>query len=145
MKPVDIYLQLILKKNFFEGCIFENTVTFPNNFTLAYIAKCVDLTLFVDTLKLYNSTTPTFPCGQLSQVFAYVCLSARHMSERGGPDSIAVLTNAQRNPEPLFAKRQDVLLPKSRSREIGCYYDRIALKYDRYLSCTPISGWLERS
>ena len=33
-------------------------------------------------------------------------------------------------------KRQDALPPNrvnSRSREIGCYYDRIALKFDRHL------------
>ena len=37
---------------------------------------------------------------------------------------------------PLFTKRQDALPPnfvKSRSRAIGCYSDRIALKFDRYL------------
>ena len=37
---------------------------------------------------------------------------------------------------PLFTKRQDVLPPdpvKSRSRDIGCYGDRIALKSDRHL------------
>ena len=39
-------------------------------------------------------------------------------------------------PGPLFTKRLDVLLPnlaKSRSREIGCYNYRIALKFDRHL------------
>ena len=39
-------------------------------------------------------------------------------------------------PGPLFTKRYDVLPPnlvKSRSREIGCYNDRIALKFDRHL------------
>ena len=38
--------------------------------------------------------------------------------------------------EPLFTKRQDVLPPdpvKSRSRDIGCYGDRITLKSDRHL------------
>ena len=37
---------------------------------------------------------------------------------------------------PLFTKRMDVSLQdlvKSRSREIGCYNGRIALKFDRYL------------
>ena len=39
--------------------------------------------------------------------------------------------------EPLFTNRADVLPPnfvKSRSREIVCYNDRIALKFDRYLT-----------
>ena len=38
--------------------------------------------------------------------------------------------------EPLFTKRTGVLpqdLVKSRSRAIGCYNDRIALKFDRHL------------
>ena len=37
---------------------------------------------------------------------------------------------------PLFTERYDVLPPnlvESRSREIGCYNDRIALKFDRHL------------
>ena len=37
---------------------------------------------------------------------------------------------------PLFTKWTDVLQPnlvKSRSREIGCYNDRIVLKFDRHL------------
>ena len=40
---------------------------------------------------------------------------------------------------PLFTKRLGVLPPnlvKSRSREIGCYNDRIALKFDRHLGST---------
>ena len=35
----------------------------------------------------------------------------------------------------LFTKRKDILSPnlvKSRSRGIGCYNDRIALKFDRH-------------
>ena len=39
-------------------------------------------------------------------------------------------------PGPLFNKRTDVLpqdLVKSRSRDIGCHNDRIALKFDRHL------------
>ena len=39
---------------------------------------------------------------------------------------------------PLFTTRTDVLLPnlvKSRSRKIGCYDDRIVLKFDRHLYC----------
>ena len=41
-----------------------------------------------------------------------------------------------RKPRPLFTKRTDVLrqdLMKSPSREIGCYNDRIALKFDMHL------------
>ena len=37
---------------------------------------------------------------------------------------------------PLFTKRTDVLpqdLVKSRSREIECHIDRIAMKFDRHL------------
>ena len=40
---------------------------------------------------------------------------------------------------PLFTKRTNVLpqdLAKSRSREIGCYHDRIFLKFDRHLGST---------
>ena len=40
------------------------------------------------------------------------------------------------DPGPLFTKRYDVLPPnlvKSRSREIGCYNDRFALKVNRHL------------
>ena len=40
------------------------------------------------------------------------------------------------NPGPLFTERTDVLpqdLVKSRSREIGCYNDLIALKFDNHL------------
>ena len=40
------------------------------------------------------------------------------------------------NTNPPAAKRKDVLPPtlvKPRSREIGCYYDRIARKFDRHL------------
>ena len=40
---------------------------------------------------------------------------------------------------PLFTKRTDILpqdLVKSRRREIGCYNDRIALKFDRHLGIT---------
>ena len=40
---------------------------------------------------------------------------------------------------PLFTKRT-IVLPqnpvKSRSRKIGCYNDRIALKFNRHLGCT---------
>ena len=39
-------------------------------------------------------------------------------------------------PGPLFTKQTDVLPPNFvmyQSREIGCYNDRIALKYDRHL------------
>ena len=39
-------------------------------------------------------------------------------------------------PGPLFTKRTDVLpwdLVKSRSRQIGCYIDSIALKFERHL------------
>ena len=42
-------------------------------------------------------------------------------------------------PGPLFIKRTDVLpqdLVKSRSREIGFYHDRIALKFDMHLGNT---------
>ena len=42
---------------------------------------------------------------------------------------------------PLFTKRWDVLPPhlvKSRSREIGCYNDRIALKFDRHLGSAAV-------
>ena len=37
---------------------------------------------------------------------------------------------------PLFTKRTDVLpydILKSRSREVGCYNDSIAVKFDRHL------------
>ena len=40
------------------------------------------------------------------------------------------------NPGPLFTKRTDVLpldLMKSRSSKIGCYNERIALKFDRHI------------
>ena len=40
------------------------------------------------------------------------------------------------SPGPLFTKRYDVLPPnlvKSRSREIECYNDLIALQFDRHL------------
>ena len=40
-------------------------------------------------------------------------------------------------PGPLYIKRMDILsqgLVKSRSCEIRCYNDRIALKFDKYLS-----------
>ena len=43
------------------------------------------------------------------------------------------------SPGPLFITRVDVLqqdLVKSQSRVIGCY-DRIALKFDRYLGSAP--------
>ena len=42
---------------------------------------------------------------------------------------------------PLFTKRQDVLpqdLVKPWSREIKCYNDRIALKFDRYLGSSAV-------
>ena len=42
-------------------------------------------------------------------------------------------------PEPLSTKRMDVLpqdLVKSRSREIECYNERVALKFDRLLGST---------
>ena len=38
--------------------------------------------------------------------------------------------------EPIFTRRTDPLpqdLVKSRSREIGCFNDRSALKFDKYL------------
>ena len=41
----------------------------------------------------------------------------------------------------LFTKRYDVLPPnlgKSRSQEIGCYNDRIALKFDRHLGSSAV-------
>ena len=47
-------------------------------------------------------------------------------------------------PGPLFTKRQDVLrsdLEKSRRREIGCYNDCIALKFDR-LSAAALPSYL---
>ena len=47
----------------------------------------------------------------------------------------------KRAPEPLFTKRWDVLPPnlvKTRSREVGCYNDRVALKSDRHLGVNAI-------
>ena len=44
---------------------------------------------------------------------------------------------------PIFTKRQDVLLPnlvKSRSREIGSYDFRTALKFDRHLGSAAAEG-----
>ena len=44
---------------------------------------------------------------------------------------------------PLFTKRLDVLPPnlvKSRSREIGCYNYRTALKLDRHLGSGAAEG-----
>ena len=49
---------------------------------------------------------------------------------------LCVLPVLFRNPGPVFTKRTDVLpqdLVGSWSREIGCYSDRIALKFDRHL------------
>ena len=53
-------------------------------------------------------------------------------------------TKLQQTPGPLFSKRTDVLpqdIVKSRSREIGCYNDRIALKFDSHLGSAAQSDW----
>ena len=46
-----------------------------------------------------------------------------------------------KSPGPLFNKRKDVLQPnlvKSRSREIWCYKDHIALKFDRHIGSAAV-------
>ena len=56
-----------------------------------------------------------------------------------GTEGLWLCTTEDFNPDPagpLFTKRTDVLLQnlvKSRSSEIGCYSDRVALKFGRHL------------
>ena len=52
-----------------------------------------------------------------------------------GPSDVRFIGLA--TPRPLFSERYDVFPPKfvkSRSRKVACYYDRIALKFDRHLA-----------
>ena len=52
-----------------------------------------------------------------------------------------VLTYSALDTGPLFTKRTDVLPPnlvKCRSREIGCYNNRTALKFNRHLGNAPV-------
>ena len=54
---------------------------------------------------------------------------------------VQLLDKYSYNPWPFFTKQRDVWLQdlvKFRSREIGCYNDRIALKFDKRLGSTAV-------
>ena len=70
--------------------------------------------------------------------FIFYCRKVSYAWSAGSRNTHRILTSSAKsfNPSgPQVTKRTDSLsqdLVKSRSREIGCYNDRIALKFDRY-------------
>ena len=96
---------------------------------------------YIYDLRLWIGALLTLLCDRKIYRKSQICAlddhkSARVTDLRVKPRMWLQLLLTMTDSGPLFTKRTDVLpsdLVKSRSREIGCYDDRVALKFGRHL------------